>query len=196
MFSHSLVYKEDYITEADLFAEAKLHGTNPVTPDVLFLHTLPAVPTAPTAAVGAQSTLVGDNQLDADASAIRGVMQANELTQHFVVRKPQPIRINNTDVNWIDAKCFYGNSFSHDNVTSLQRQTQRYTDKFGPGAIVFRHGFCDELSRQIPGALFLDGSNFDTTALDQHVGDVLRDTEEQEKEASLIAEIFKPRRAK
>ena len=46
----------------------------------------------------------------------------------------------------------------------MRKQMNRYIDEWGSGAIVFRHGFSENL--YMPGVLMLDSSQVDLTRLD------------------------------
>jgi len=63
------------------------------------------------------------------------------------------VTIHGQPVAWIDAKHFYGADVNFQRKKT-QKQMQRYIDEWGSGAIVFRHGFCENLF--IPGVLMLD----------------------------------------
>lgn len=52
--------------------------------------------------------------------------------------------INQIKINWIDAKNFYG-YYSNYMIASIKKQTKKYIDKWGYGAIVFSLGFSSKL---------------------------------------------------
>lgn len=72
------------------------------------------------------------------------------------------VTINGEPVAWIDAKHFYGADVEFQRK-KMKKQMQRYIDEWGSGAIVFRHGFSDNL--YLPGVLMLDASPLDLTRL-------------------------------
>lgn len=64
-------------------------------------------------------------------------------TPDFLMRSD--LVINGHPIKWIDAKNFYGaNTFMI--KISIKKQTKKYLNKWGPGAIVFRHGFSEKLN--------------------------------------------------
>jgi len=63
------------------------------------------------------------------------------------------VEINGEPVAWIDAKHFYGADVNFQRK-KIVKQAGRYVDTWGQGALVFRHGFCDNL--HIPGTVLLD----------------------------------------
>jgi len=74
------------------------------------------------------------------------------------------VTINGEPVAWIDAKHFYGADVEFQRK-KMKKQMQRYIDEWGSGAIVFRHGFSDNL--YLPGVLMLDASPLDLTRLSE-----------------------------
>jgi len=63
------------------------------------------------------------------------------------------VEINGQPVAWIDAKHFYGADVSFQRK-KMTKQMSRYIDEWGSGAVVYRHGFSENLF--IPGCLMLD----------------------------------------
>ena len=63
------------------------------------------------------------------------------------------VEINGEPVAWIDAKHFYGADVDFQRK-KIVKQASRYVDTWGQGALVFRHGFSDNL--HIPGTVLLD----------------------------------------
>ena len=63
--------------------------------------------------------------------------------------------INGEPVAWIDAKHFYGADVKFQ-IQKTKKQMARYCNEWGSGAIMFRHGFSNNL--YIPGVLMLDAS--------------------------------------
>jgi len=61
-----------------------------------------------------------------------------------------PLFINGQEVNWLDAKTYYGSSLLCTNeqipIGKLKRQAERYTKEFGQGGFVFLSGFSADLS--------------------------------------------------
>lgn len=72
------------------------------------------------------------------------------------------VRINGQPVAWIDAKHFYGADVSFQRKKT-SKQTARYVEEWGQGAIVYRHGFCENV--HIPGTVLLDSSPLDLSRL-------------------------------
>ena len=73
------------------------------------------------------------------------------------------VYINGEPIAWIDAKHFYGADVDFQRK-KMRKQMNRYIDEWGSGAIVFRHGFSENL--YMPGVLMLDSSQVDLTRLD------------------------------
>jgi hypothetical protein len=71
-------------------------------------------------------------------------------TPDFLLKSP--VFINNRPISWIDAKHSYGMDIPIVR-TSLQKQTGKYVDTWGYGALCFSAGFSDSL--EIPGVLLL-----------------------------------------
>jgi len=92
---------------------------------------------------------------------------------------PEPVLINGKLVNWVECKHFYGSSLfsditntlpfedpdQHVDVCALAKQPMfevrkkmnRYVENYGPGAVVFSHGFSSDLEYG-EDVLILDGS--------------------------------------
>ncbi|MDP6224050.1 MAG: TPD domain-containing protein, partial [Candidatus Poseidoniaceae archaeon] len=68
------------------------------------------------------------------------------------------VEINGQPVAWIDAKHFYGADVGFQRK-KMQKQMMRYIDEWGSGAIVFRHGFSENL--YMAGVTMLDASPLD-----------------------------------
>ncbi|GFH58884.1 hypothetical protein CTEN210_15360 [Chaetoceros tenuissimus] len=64
------------------------------------------------------------------------------------------VTINGKQINWIDAKNFYGSSLSKRTVNDSKKQMKKYHDHFGSGAIVYANGFSSDIN--IPDCLLLD----------------------------------------
>ena len=86
-------------------------------------------------------------------------MVAEQMKEHGrPVRTPDlllldDVRINGEPVAWIDAKHYYGSDVSFQRKKTI-KQMSRYIEEWGQGAIVFRHGYCENL--HIPGTILLD----------------------------------------
>ena len=67
----------------------------------------------------------------------RGVAATSSLTPDFLFK--EPIMINGHIIKWLDAKNYYwyGSPLT---ARSVHLQAEKYTEAFGPGAFVFRHG--------------------------------------------------------
>ncbi len=74
------------------------------------------------------------------------------------------VYINNQPVAWIDAKHFYGSDVDFQRK-KMKKQMNRYIEEWGSGAIMFRHGFSENL--YLPGVLMLDASPIDLSRLNQ-----------------------------
>ena len=74
------------------------------------------------------------------------------------------VEINGEPVAWIDAKHFYGADVNFQRK-KIVRQAGRYVDTWGQGALVFRHGFCENV--HIPGTVLLDCGPLDLEPLNQ-----------------------------
>ncbi|MBT3772874.1 MAG: TPD domain-containing protein [Euryarchaeota archaeon] len=72
------------------------------------------------------------------------------------------VRINGQPVAWIDAKHYYGGDVGFQRKKTT-KQMLRYVEEWGQGAIVFRHGYCENL--HIPGTILLDSSPLDLSRL-------------------------------
>jgi hypothetical protein len=55
--------------------------------------------------------------------------------------------INSKKVNWIDAKNFYGSNIEFV-VSKIKKQIKKYFESYGPGCLIFNHGFNSELKFQ------------------------------------------------
>ena len=75
------------------------------------------------------------------------------------------VRINGFPCAWIDAKHFFGSALSFPRKKT-QKQIDRYTEEYGQGAIIYRHGFCDGL--KLRGAQKLDAGPVDLSILIEH----------------------------
>ncbi|MDP6870192.1 MAG: TPD domain-containing protein [Candidatus Poseidoniaceae archaeon] len=74
------------------------------------------------------------------------------------------VKINGKSVSWIDAKHFYGADVDFQRK-KIMKQTARYVDSWGQGALVFRHGFCSNI--HVPGTVLLDCGPLDLSPLEQ-----------------------------
>ena len=110
-----------------------------------------------------------------DSLGIRFRRQA-ELVKEQVESEGRPIRtpdllflddlrINGIPCAWIDAKHFFGSALSFPRKKT-QKQINRYTEAYGQGAIIYRHGFCDGLN--LHGAQKLDSGPVDLSLLTEH----------------------------
>mmetsp|Transcript_9710 Transcript_9710/g.11595 ORF Transcript_9710/g.11595 Transcript_9710/m.11595 type:complete len:367 (+) Transcript_9710:204-1304(+) len=63
--------------------------------------------------------------------------------------------LNGQHIKWIDAKCFYGCSLDS---KSIKKTIEKYNKHFGPGLLVFKHGFTRSLRNKFPGTLFAEVS--------------------------------------
>jgi len=67
----------------------------------------------------------------------RGDSTTSSLTPDFLFK--EPVMVNGHIINWLDAKNYYwyGSPLT---ARSVHMQAEKYTEAFGPGAFVFRHG--------------------------------------------------------
>lgn len=72
------------------------------------------------------------------------------------------VEINGQPVAWIDAKHFYGADVSFQRK-KMTKQMSRYIEEWGSGAVVYRHGFSENLF--IPGCIMLDAENLDLSKM-------------------------------
>lgn len=72
------------------------------------------------------------------------------------------VYINGHPVAWLDAKHFYGADVDFQRK-KMKKQMNRYIEEWGSGAIIFRHGFCENL--YLPGVLMLDSGSIDMSRL-------------------------------
>jgi hypothetical protein len=56
----------------------------------------------------------------------------------------EPIEINGTIVNWLEIKNFYGTNIKFMNK-KIQKQINKYFNKWGPGCLVFRYGIYENV---------------------------------------------------
>lgn len=57
-------------------------------------------------------------------------------------------------VTWVDSKATFGDERSH--AASLEGQYQTYTNRYGPGLVIYWFGFVAELAGSDPEVLLLD----------------------------------------
>ena len=99
-----------------------------------------------------------------------------ELSKEQIISEGRPVRtpdllflddlrINGIPCAWIDAKHFFGSALSFPRKKT-QKQVDRYTEVYGQGAIIYRHGFCDGL--HLRGAQKLDAMPVDLSRLIEH----------------------------
>ncbi len=72
------------------------------------------------------------------------------------------VEINGKPIAWIDAKHFYGADVDFQRK-KMVKQMNRYIEEWGSGAIVYRHGFSENLF--IPGCTLLDADTLDVSRL-------------------------------
>ena len=75
------------------------------------------------------------------------------------------VYINDRPVAWIDAKHFYGADVEFQRK-KMAKQMDRYIEEWGSGAVVYRHGFSENLF--MPGCTLLDASVLDLSAFDSN----------------------------
>ena len=87
-----------------------------------------------------------------------------------------PIAVDCHVVNWIESKALFGDSVSHSGY--LEKQFWSYTNRFGPGLVIYWFGFIDELNVNVDQGIMLN-DNFPkeytklNQLLDQHEKDFL-----------------------
>jgi len=64
------------------------------------------------------------------------------ITPDFLLN--EKIMINKQEVNWIEVKNFYGSNISIFKK-KINKQTEKYYNKWGPGCLIFRHGFTSNI---------------------------------------------------
>ncbi len=72
------------------------------------------------------------------------------------------VEINGKPISWIDAKHFYGADVDFQRKKTV-KQMNRYIEEWGSGAIVYRHGFSENLF--VPGCTLLDANTLDLSRL-------------------------------
>ena len=72
------------------------------------------------------------------------------------------VEINGKPVAWIDAKHFYGADVDFQRK-KMAKQMARYIEEWGSGAVVYRHGFSENLF--MPGCTLLDANLLDLSKL-------------------------------
>jgi len=72
------------------------------------------------------------------------------------------VEINGNPIAWIDAKHFYGADVAFQRK-KMSKQMNRYIEEWGSGAVVYRHGFSENL--YIPGCTMLDAGVLDLSKL-------------------------------
>jgi len=72
------------------------------------------------------------------------------------------VEINGSEVAWLDAKNFYGADVPQLRA-KLRQQMGRYVERWGAGAVVYRHGFSERL--RVPGCSLLDATPLDLSEL-------------------------------
>ena len=72
------------------------------------------------------------------------------------------VEINGKPVAWIDAKHFYGADVEFQR-NKMAKQMARYIEEWGSGAVVYRHGFSQNLF--MPGCTLLDANVLDLSKL-------------------------------
>lgn len=86
----------------------------------------------------------------------------NQATPDIVL--DASIVVNGQSVRWLDAKNFFGAAgYDHRSLfyKNARRQAERYKQIWGPGALVYGLGFCDDLQHQLRNcALCLDPTPF------------------------------------
>lgn len=64
------------------------------------------------------------------------------ITPDFLIKSP--LIINGIEINWIDAKNYYGSNIRMV-IKNIYKQTKKYIKAYGNGCIVFKLGFNDKL---------------------------------------------------
>ena len=65
------------------------------------------------------------------------------ITPDFLL--DESIMINDQMIYWIEVKNFYGSNISIFKK-KIEKQTKKYYNKWGPGCLIFRHGFTDNVN--------------------------------------------------
>lgn len=111
----------------------------------------------------------------ADWFELKGVrlMRQTEMVSQQKLELGRPVRtpdilfldlveINGKPIAWIDAKHFYGADVDFQRKKTV-KQMNRYIEEWGSGAIVYRHGFSENLF--VPGCTLLDANTLDLSRL-------------------------------
>eukprot|EP00980_Cylindrotheca_fusiformis_P016833 scaffold5084_cov100-Cylindrotheca_fusiformis.AAC.1 len=80
------------------------------------------------------------------------------MTPDFLIL--DDLEINGKKVRWIDAKAYYGAATSEKLVHRTRQQMLRYIGQWGPGAIVFKHGFGEEFPTALKDCAILNAHDF------------------------------------
>ena len=76
-----------------------------------------------------------------------------------------PIGVNNRVVNWIESKASFGDEESHSGY--LANQFWSYTNRYGPGMVIYWFGFIEELNVNMEqGIMLVDAFPCDVVALE------------------------------
>ena len=75
------------------------------------------------------------------------------------------VEINGEPIAWIDAKHYYGADVEFQRK-KMAKQMTRYIDEWGYGAVVYRHGFSENM--YIPGCILLDANQLDLSKLESN----------------------------
>ena len=65
-----------------------------------------------------------------------------------------PVAVRGRVVCWVDSKATFGDERQH--RQQLKEQYQRYVNRFGPGLVIYWHGFLSELQAEDDGVLLMD----------------------------------------
>lgn len=84
-----------------------------------------------------------------------------------------PIGVNDHVVNWIESKASFGDEESH--AGYLENQFWSYTNRFGPGLVIYWFGFIEELNINVEQGIML----VDTFPVDIVTLDTLLDEDEE-----------------
>lgn len=97
--------------------------------------------------------------------------QGMQITPDIVFPE-RNVQINGATVNWIDCKTYFGAASLANTpylaIGKLKQQCEKYTQNFGPGAVVFLNGFSRDLSIGMEDhVMFLDAFPIDVSSIDE-----------------------------
>jgi CDAN1-interacting nuclease 1 len=74
------------------------------------------------------------------------------------IKLPYPIGLSGEPVCWIESKALFGDGWIHSECYKIQYQP--YANRFGPGAVIYWHGYIEGLKYQSDGLVLFDDESF------------------------------------